>query len=89
MNKHKSPTLQKIETVFKDVGGFTWEQAEAWAGFCDSVGMEASPFLKVMLNDVCDVKFTRGRESLPCNVNKPQLWVLCRGGRTCFKLLEP
>jgi len=78
---------EKIEKKFQEIGGFTWKQAEIWAGFCDSVGMDPMPFLKVMLNNICDVKSVSRGKSVPASANSPELWVVCKCSRTSFKLI--
>ncbi len=55
MSVEKTELMERIEKVFADIGGFTWEQAEIWAGFCDAVGIDYIPFLKVMINNLCEV----------------------------------
>lgn len=89
MNEPMSKLRQDIEAVFKEVGGFTWEQAQVWAGFCDAVGMDPLPFLTVMLGGLCDIKCARRKENLPSCAQKPELWVHLRDHRTTFTLLEP
>jgi hypothetical protein len=78
-----------IEKIFQDVGGFTWEQAETWAGFCNAVGMDPLPYLKVMLTNVCEVRSTYDKGNVPSSSACPELWVVTKGFRTEFKLLEP
>ncbi len=84
----KDNCMTQVEKRFQDIGGFTWGQAETWAGFCDAVGMDPLPFLKVMLKNICDVKVTSGNKSVPSHADHPELWVVFKACRTRFKLLE-
>ncbi|HAO21790.1 MAG: hypothetical protein BWK80_40220 [Desulfobacteraceae bacterium IS3] len=90
MANEKSEFVTQIENRFSDIGGFTWEQAEAWAGFCNSVGMDPMPFLKVLLNNICSIKVVSARE-FESNSNPacPELRILFKGSRTKFKAAEP
>ncbi len=81
--------MDQIEKVLKDLGGFTFEQAEIWAGFCDAVGMDAVPFMKVMLEGICDVKTVTGKQQVPSKVRFPELWIIPKGFRTKIQLVEP
>lgn len=78
-----------IEQRFKDLGGFTWEDAEKWAGFCNAVGMDPIPFLKVILTNVCEIKSVYHQEHIPSCSACPELWVTFRGDRTKMKLVMP
>lgn len=84
-----TPITDQIENVFQDIGGFTWRQAETWAGFCNAVGMDPIPFLNVMIKSFCNVKSTSKSQNVPSSVNFPELWVVFKGSRTRFKLVEP
>ncbi len=81
--------MEQIEKVFHDIGGFTWEQAETWAGFCNAVGMDPLPFLKVMMNNICEVKVASDKVCVPSRVMSPELWVVTKGFRTHFEAIEP
>lgn len=90
MANEKSELVTQIEERFSDIGGFTWEQAETWAGFCNSVGMDPLPFLKVMLNNICSVKVVSAREfESDSNAASPELRILFKSSRTKFKAAEP
>jgi hypothetical protein len=90
MANEKSEFVSQIEGRFSDIGGFTWEQAEAWAGFCNSVGMDPLPFLKVILNNICSIKVVSAREfESSANPACPELRILFKGSRTKFKAAEP
>lgn len=90
MSGKKSGLGEKIESRFADIGGFTWEQAEAWAGFCNSVGMDPLPFLKVILDKLCTVKVVSSQKDFESDrCASPELRVMFRGGRTKFRLAEP
>ena len=86
-----SPCQERISTIFRDIGGFGWKEAEIWAGFCDAVGMDPIPFLKVMLENVCRVQGCAAGRGVPgaCSGGTPELWVVLKGGQTRFQLLLP
>ncbi len=89
MKNDEIPMREQIEDIFQDIGGFTWEQAETWVGFCSAVGMEPLPFLKVMLNNICEVKLTSDGKKVPSRADRPELWGILKGRRTHFKLIGP
>lgn len=89
MSDGKSELSMAIEDRFADIGGFKWEQAEAWAGFCDAVGMDPLPFLKVILNKLCTVKVVSAKDIDSSRCSSPELRVMFKGSRTKFKLAEP
>ncbi|MCP4107006.1 MAG: hypothetical protein GY749_15960 [Desulfobacteraceae bacterium] len=89
MEKKKTALMGQIEKVFHDIGGFTWEQAETWAGFCNAVGMDPLPFMKVMMNNICEVNITSDDRGVPSRVMSPELWVISKGFRTHFVVVEP
>lgn len=86
-----NPCQEKISSIFRDIGGFGWKEAETWAGFCDAVGMDPIPFLKVMLENVCRVQGCPAGGSMPdcCSGERPELWVVLKGGHTRFHLVVP
>ncbi len=84
-----SPVGMEIEAVFRKIGGFGWKEAETWAGFCDAVGMDPMPFLRVMIESVCPVSCCRGAGGVPSRSSSPELWVALNGGKTELKLVEP
>ncbi|QTA91317.1 hypothetical protein [Desulfonema magnum] len=89
METQKSSLREDIEKIFQDIGGFTWEQAESWSGFCHAVGMEPIPYLKVMLNNVCNIRSATAGKNVPSSVTSPELWIIFKHCRTRFKLIEP
>ncbi len=82
---------EQIASVFRNIGGFGWKEAEIWAGFCDAVGMDPVPFLKVMLENICHVQGCPSGGSVPggCSGGSPELWVVLKGGKTRFQLVLP
>lgn len=80
--------VEQIENVFKDLGGFSWEQAETWASFCFAVGMDPLPQLKVMMNAICGVMTPSGG-SIPETSDTPELWIERKGHRVHFKIVGP
>lgn len=89
MENGNSPVVQEIEKRFQEIGGFTWEQAETWAGFCNAVGMDPLPFLKVILHNICEVKYPAGGGCLPSDAECPELRVIFKACRTRFEVVEP
>lgn len=89
MSNKQSKLTAKIEKILKEIGGFTLEHAEIWAGFCFSVGMDPLPFLKVMMHHTCEVKSTEREGDVPSKAYVPQLWVVFKGCRTRFVIIEP
>lgn len=80
---------KSVEKKFQEIGGFTWRQAETWAGFCHAVGMDPMPFLKVMLGGICDAKSASRGKSVPSRAARPELWVEFKDSRTAFHLIGP
>ncbi len=89
MSDTKESIREQIEQILQDIGGFTWEQAETWAGFCDAVGMDPEPFLKVMMDRVCKVKTAKRNAEVPSACSSAELWVVLKGNRTNMKVVEP
>jgi hypothetical protein len=88
MDNGKTQTIEKIEEVFKDLGGFSWEQAETWASFCYAVGMDPLPQLQVMMNNICKVVNT-SHKNIPDKAKTPELWIEQNGPRVRFKFVGP
>jgi len=88
MENEKTQIVQQIEDVFKDIGGFSWEQAETWASFCFAVGMDPLPQLKVMMNNICKV-IAPSNESIPDKSETSELWVEKKGHKVRFKIIGP
>lgn len=84
----KEQIVEQIENVFKDLGGFSWEQVETWASFCFAVGMDPLPQLKVMMNSICGV-ITPSGGNVPEKANRPELWIERKGHRVHFKIAGP
>ncbi len=80
-----------ISDVFEKIGDFTWNDAESWAGFCDAVGMDPIPFLKVMLESICPVHCCSSPSAVPgcpSAMQDAELWVVLNGKNTRFFLVE-
>jgi hypothetical protein len=91
MDETISPSEEQIISVFRNIGGFGWKDAEIWAGFCDAVGMDPVPYLKVMLETICRVNSCPSEGAIPgrCASGSPELWVVLRGGQTRFHIVLP
>ena len=86
METEKQQVVEQIENVFKDLGGFSWEQAETWASFCFAVGMDPLPQLKVMMNTICSV-MPPSSGSIPEKTDAPELWLEIKGHKIHFKIV--
>lgn len=91
MEEPVSPFEEQISSVFRNIGGFGWKEAEIWAGFCDAVGMDPIPYIKVMLENICRVQACAAGSGVPgaCSGGTPELWVVLKGGQTRFQLVLP
>jgi hypothetical protein len=89
MDIEKKRIVEQIENVFKDLGGFSWEQAETWASFCFAVGMDPLPQLKVMMNNICDVSEAIDTDKASSKIDFPQLQLVKKGHRIRFNLVVP
>ncbi len=89
MDNEKAQTVEKIEEIFKDLGGFSWEQVETWASFCLAVGMDPLPQLQVMMNNICKVVIASDGDDTPSNMDLPQLQLVKKGYHIRFNLSEP
>ena len=88
MGMEKSEITEQIEEIFKDIGGFSWEQAETWASFCFAIGMDPLPHLKVMMNNICSV-MTPSDKDIPDKADMPELWIQRKGHKVHFKVVGP
>ena len=88
MENRKAQIVEQIEDVFKDLGGFSWEQAETWASFCFAVGMDPLPQLQVMMNNICNVVY-KPHQHIPDRAETPELWIDKNGGKSRFKIVGP
>jgi len=88
MADQKTELIEQIENVFKEIGGFSWEQVETWASFCLAVGMDPLPQLQVMMNNLCEVISPSDR-STPDKANSPELWIERKGRKVRFKIVGP
>lgn len=88
MDPDKAQLIEKIENVFSELGGFSWEQAETWAAFCFAVGIDPLPQLKVMMNGICNVVY-EPYQNTPEKTETPELWIDKNGGKVRFKLIGP
>ncbi|MFO7665076.1 MAG: hypothetical protein R6V76_00470 [Desulfobacterales bacterium] len=77
-----------IEKTLSDIGGFSWDQAETWASFCYAVGIDPMPYIKAIIGEACAVNCTSDKKSVPEKSNEPELWVVTKGYRTHFKVVE-
>lgn len=89
MENRKAQIVEQIEDVFKDLGGFSWEQAETWASFCFAVGMDPLPQLQVMMNNICNVVNAFDKNNTPAKIDFPQLCLKKKGDHICFDLIIP
>lgn len=88
MENKKAKIIEQIEDVFKQLGGFSWEQAEMWAGFCFAVGMDPLPQLQVMMNNICIVVY-KPHQNIPDSTKTPELWIEKNGDKVRFKIVGP
>ncbi len=89
MSEESGQLAADIEKVFQSIGGFTWRDAETWAGFCNAVGMDPLPFLRVMLENVCRVECVKGGAGVPPAIPSATLWIDFKGGKTRFHVAGP
>lgn len=89
MEESVEAARERIMSALKEIGGFTWEDAEKWAGMCNAMGMDPVPFLKVLLCKICAVKTAGGGARIPSKCDCVELWIDFKANRTRFEVVGP